>query len=249
MKILILLLCGSCLALTPTTATPLGLFDLGWDNCVGAGGTRDKTFACSTNTGSATMVASVLAPAGIVLWTSFETYINFEFSSGVDPAWWQLRNQTNQSGQCRNGSLSASADFTGAPYLGACLDVYKGQAGGGIAAYTLTGGGRASMKLTFGVSSTNQVPLIPGVEYFASRATINYAKTIGAGSCSGCCDPVLVYLLLVRVLQPAGTPGGNVDVTTWRTNYWLSWNYNNPSCGVVVPTRSPTWGAIKALYR
>lgn len=46
---------------------------LAWDNCVAGGGTQLRTFACNTNVGDHTLVASVIAPAGITSWDGFET--------------------------------------------------------------------------------------------------------------------------------------------------------------------------------
>ena len=246
MKKLTLLLCGSLLGLTATTAFAAGV-NLAWDNCLAAGGGEQKRFDCNTNIGSATMVASVVAPADIVAWQVFDNYINFYSQTGVYPTWWQLRNQTGQTNQCRFSSLSVSPDFTGAPYLGACLDVFRGQGAGGTYYYTLQGA-MASMRISFAVQPEYKDSLVAGAEYFTARATINYAKTVGTGSCDGCCDAMLIELVTVRILQPS-TPGHDVDVTNPAVRNWIWWNHDNPDCGAVVSTRAPTWGAIKALYR
>src|SRR4249920_794918 len=117
-----LMLCAGLLAPTATAAHAAGV-NLSWDNC-GAGGAQDKTFACGSSTGSAIFVASVIAPSGISRWTSFETEIQLESNTSTLPLWWQLRNQVGQSGQCRNGALSTSQDFTSSPYAGTCGDVF-----------------------------------------------------------------------------------------------------------------------------
>jgi hypothetical protein len=245
----ILLLCGMLLALTATVASAAGV-NLSWDNC-GAAGTPSKSFACNTNTGSAVFVASVSAPAGIGLWTSFETEIQVQ-SNGAWPAWWALRNQTGQTGQCRAGALSVSQDFTGGPYAGVCGDTFLNQGAGGITTYLVgfNGPNRARLAVTFSVPSANQVPLDEGFEYFSMRGAILYTKTVGTGACAGCQDGVCLNCTYVRCLQPAGAPGGNVSVTNPAGRSYIMWNGATvEACNGATPTKSTTWGSVKALYR
>ena len=245
----ILLLCGMLLALTATVASAAGV-NLSWDNCGAAGG-PSKTFNCATNTGSAVFVASVSAPAGIGLWTSFETEIQVQ-SNGAWPAWWALRNQTGQTGQCRAGALSTSQDFTGAPYAGACGDTYLNQGAGGITTYLVgfNGANRARLAVTYSVPSANQVPLDPGFEYFSMRGSILYTKTVGTGACAGCNEGVCLVCTYVRCLQPAGAPGGNISVTNPAGRNYIMWNgATTETCNGATPTKSTTWGSVKALYR
>jgi hypothetical protein len=162
--------CGALLALTATGASAAGV-NLSWNNC-GAAGTSDKAFACDSNTASAVFVASVFAPATIGLWTSFETEIIVVSSGTTFPDWWRLRNQTGQNGQCRNGALSVSQDFTGAPYAGSCDDVFLNQGAGGITTYLVgfSGANRARLAVTFSVPTAYQAPLAEGIEYFAMES-------------------------------------------------------------------------------
>lgn len=250
----ILLLCGMLLALTATVASAAGV-NLSWDNC-GAAGTQDKNFLCNTNTGSATFVASVLAPAGIGLWTSFETEVQLQANTTTFPEWWRLRNQTGQTGQCRAGFLSTSQDFTGAPYnASGCADVYFNQGAGGITTYLVgfNGANRARLAVTYSVPTANQVPLTPGEQYMSMRASILYNKTVGLTTptqfCPDCQVGVCLVVTYVRCLQPAGAPGGNVSVTNSGGRNFITWNGGLPSCPGATPTRSTTWGSVKALYR
>ena len=246
----ILLLCGMLLALTATVASAAGV-NLSWDNC-GAAGTPLKSFLCNTNTGSSVFVTSVLAPPGIGLWTSFETEVQVQSNSAVFPDWWRLRNQTGQTGQCRAGYLSTSQDFTGAPYAGACEDVFFNQGAGGITTYLVgfNGANRARLAVTYSVPTANQVPLTEGTEYFSMRASILNTKTTGTGSCAGCLEGVCLVCTYVRCLQPAGAPGGNVSVTTPAQRNYIMWQgATTETCNGATPTKSTTWGSVKALYR
>lgn len=249
-----MLLTGLALITTAPTVSAQEGIKLSWDNCQALGpGVLDKTYACDLNTGSATFVASYTAPDSVALWTSTETTIDLIVNSGAFPDWWRLRNQVGQTGQCRNGALSASQDFTGAPYAGVCSDTYLNQGAGGITSYTVGRDGplTARLTVTYSVPSANQIPLNPGEEYFAVRATILYTKTIGSGSCAGCSLPVCIVLNGVRAIQPAGSPGGNVMITNpippaTRT---ITWQGGTGADCNMVPTKNHTWGQIKALYR
>jgi hypothetical protein len=238
-------MCGVLLLQTAAGASAAGV-NLSWNNC-GAAGSVEKHFACNTNTGPppAVFVASVRAPAGISRWASFETFVDVQSSGATLPAWWQLRNEVGQIDQCRNGFMSVSSDFTGAPYAGACADPYQNQGSGGLSSYRVGFGGanRARMRVVFSVPPAYLHPLDEGVEYFTMRASINYGKTVGTGSCAGCAEEVLLVCDHVLCIQPNGTPGGNVTVMNPAERNYVVWNQS------ATPTRSATWGSIKALYR
>lgn len=242
-----LLLCGMFVAVSATAA--FAGSNLGWDNCR-AHGTVVKTSNCNVNTGSNTLVASAEAPAGMDLFTGFSVEMYFNFP-GAQPAWWQLRNEGTQTGQCRSGAISASADFTGAPYSSAtaCVDPFGGNGAGGIGTYrNPPASGRpnaARLLLAFALPAGSEVPLDAGTEYFAARASITNAKTVGTGACAGCTQPVAIELSSVKFVQPAGAPGGDVDVTTPESagSNYVGWQ--QPP----VSTNRRTWGSVKSLYR
>lgn len=226
--------------------------NLAWDNCRGGGGASNKLFACNTNAGSNTLVASVVAPSGIGSWNAFEVEIYWIFDS-AQPAWWQLRNQTPQPGQCRNGALSVNALSAG---LSGCTDPYNGLGVGGIGTYqngpNIPAGedfppalNLARLLLVLAVPDGHEVPLTPDVEYFAAKVVITNAKTVGLDACAGCPLRSKILLTGVRISQPAGAPGGNPSVinpASFGSNYvWWQDGFT--------PTRSTTWGHVKALYR
>jgi hypothetical protein len=245
----VLLLGGILLVASSAAASAAGV-NLSWDNC-GAEGRQDKTFGCTTSTGSAVFVASVKAPAGIGRWTSFETEIQLVSDTATLPSWWQLRNQVNQAGQCRHGALSSSQDFTGAPYAGACEDAFMNQGAGGIASYLVgfNSPNQARLTVVYSVPTANQVPLSEDVEYFAMRGTIQYAKSVGASACAGCSNGVCLICTYVRCVQPGRAPGGNISVTNPAQRNSISWNGSVSICPGQSPSKAATWGAVKALYR
>ena len=249
----VMLLTGLALITTaPTVFAQEGL-KLSWDQCQANGASSlDKTFACDTNLGSATFVVSFTAPDSISLFTSTETVLDLISQTATLPDWWKLRNQTGQTGQCRNGALSVSADFLSG-YTG-CTDPYMGAGAGGITSYLVgqNGPATARLRVTFSIPTANQIPLNPGEEYYAMRSTITYVKTVaGTGSCTGCNVPVCMVLNGVKVIQPALTIGGNVQIKDPipPATRAITWQGGTGADCNLVPTRNHTWGEIKALYR
>lgn len=261
-----LLLCGMLLAISATVASAAGV-NIAWENCYGGGGAHSRTFACNTNSGTAgTLVTSVSAPSGINLWTAFEAEYMFIFSA-PQPAWWQLRNQTGQTAQCRNGALSANSIGAG---LTGCTDPYNGQGSGGIGTYqngpNIPAGeeygphpNRARLLLVFAVPAGNEAPLNADEEYFVAKVALTNAKTVGLGSCPGCpsgqvgAPAAAVRMVGVKCVQPAGAPGGNVEVrgadVPGMSECALIGTTDDGACNDPTPARRATWGSVKALYR
>jgi hypothetical protein len=101
--------------------------NLSWDDC-GTAGVSNKTFACNTNSGGATLFGSFVAPSGITALVG--VYAVLDLWSSPDsvgtamPDWWQV----GASG-CRSGALSVGFSFVTGPYT--CIDPWNGQATGG----------------------------------------------------------------------------------------------------------------------
>ena len=245
--ILGLVCCGMLAAASTALSQTSGVL-LAWDNCSGGGGVPDRTFACDANTGFNYLYVSFVAPQGISMFVAMQADLDFSFGSTTTPPWWQVRNQTGQQNQCRNGALSAAANSIGT----GCVDFYQGNASGGVSSYQIAYGGqpnRAHARLFFGVPSANGGPLVAGVEYYACRALINNVKTVS--TCAGCQTTACISGTSVQLLQPNGTPGGNVTLAEpppGRSRFVTWQNGATANCGVV-PARNATWGTIKSLYR
>lgn len=168
------------------------------------------------------------------------------------------------------------------PPVGAanCVDWSNGQALGGIGAYQIgfaapngsSGLDRAYIQMPFAVPSS--ATLQPGQEYFAFSLTINHAKTVGTGSCSGCQVPVVIFLGGIRFAHVTG-PGILLNQgANWQGSQYVSWQQGYPvditrGCGStgafgycewpyvhfdtvpydVTHSRPATWGELKSLYR
>ena len=256
----------SLIALVLPSAVLAEGFNLAWNDCLHGSGQTTHAFACDTDAGSHTLVASVIAPPGVGQWTAFEAAMTFHSTSAAMPDWWRLRNQTGQLGQCRNGALSANAIGAG---LTGCTDPYEGQGGGGIGSYLVGPNGQpqiARLLMVFAVPPGSERPLNEGEEYFVSKVVITNAKTTGPTGCQGCPDGACIVMEYVKVVQPAGAPGGDQTVSIWNESPGVTWQNTQLSitdCGVscyepgkpslsncaICRTVNASWSRIKAIYR
>ncbi len=247
-----LLLSGILLALTATVA-PAGTLNINFGAGCWSDGTplAVKTFACDTNSGSMVMTASFIPAVQYPDWVGITAIIDGHTFVGVNlPAWWQLYN----TGACRSTSLSVSGDFTMSPRVG-CVDPFDGLAQGGIGAYQTTlypppyplnvpAPNRFRLKVAYGIVSEYALPA-DGTEYYAFRATINYAKTVGTGSCANCQVPVT---MLLEEIASTSLVHGKEIIRAAAANYCLKWQTGGLNCWET-PAENPTWGQVKSLYR
>jgi hypothetical protein len=250
----LLLLSGALLVLAAPVAWAAPGLDLNWSTggaCWSdAGGDVNlKTFACNSNTGNAAMVASFAISADMPNFVGVEVIIDGQVDAANVPDWWQLYN----TGACRQTGISSSADFTGSPAVG-CTDPFGNLAAGGIGAWqtetyppplplNVPAANRVRLKVAYTLVDPN--PLTAGVEYYAVKATVTYAKTVGTGACVGCDVPMTIVL---NGIKAAPLPGTFEWVTNELHNRCIKWQNSTVDCALV-PARSRTWGQVKSLYR
>lgn len=222
--------------------------NLGWNDCPG-GATYSvlETFACDTNVGVHTMVGSFVAPAGVVMMSANEITIDFQTSGALVPAWWQTR-----STYCRAGSLGSSFDFTGGPFT--CYDYWQGGAIGALSEDLPGFANRGRIKGVFALpAGDTRITSVPeGTHVYSFNAILTNAKTTGLGACAGCGDEGCFVLQNIRLNQPP--PLFTITLTNPETALhvlWQGWSTPDPTnqCPLVTPTRSRSWGSIKAIYR
>jgi len=243
-----------------------GSIALNWDQCYGDGSIYNKTFACDTNSGVEEIVISATPPTDIPAVLAMQADI-FLMSSGASLApWWNLATG------CRSGppsALSASFNFTTDP-PSSCLDPWQGAAAGGSAytsGFPSPNGARAQMVCAVAAP----VAVLAGRELRVAKVVINHSKTVGAGACAGCSDPMCIVLRIVEFDQNPGLgnsflvqpkAGTNSDLLTWQPGVTPQRTFvdcdpgQNPhscektlQCVSVTPTSRSTWGAIKSMYR
>lgn len=223
-----------------------GGINLGWDDCGGLPATANRTFACDTNSGSHTLVGSFVAPSGVTAASANEFIMDMQTSGATLSPWWGLR-----TGMCREGSLTASFDFTSGPFT--CYDYWQGGSFGAVSMFDPPVGNRARIKGIVAIPAGSPlITSIPeGLEVYSFKALINSAKSTGLGACAGCQDGACIVLTSIRINQPVGTPGGQILVTSPAARRHVTWQSGTSAgpCPEVTPTRNTTWGSIKALYR
>ena len=238
-----LVVIGSVLILLAAPPAFAGGFNLTWGTgCWSDSPASLRTFACDTNTGSVSLVAS-FENDGYPLSTNFlKGRLDLQSDSPLLPDWWQI----GGVGACRTGSLSVSTDFLGAP--GGCVDFWQGQPPT-VGFHWVTTAvpdvyappsapNRARLNVRTGILSRS-FPIEPGVEYYAFRVTIDFARSVGA--CTGCATPAT---LVLNELEYSGDL-----VTTPLANACLRWQAAGVTPCSATPARNPTWGQVKGLYR
>jgi hypothetical protein len=215
-----------------------GGVNLSWDDC-GAAGATDKTFACNTNSGSAVLIGSFVAPSGVTGLTAVEATLEVWTSSDSLPSWWQFA-----TGGCRGGKLSTSFDFASSgPFT--CSDPWSGAALGGNAyAVDSLGAKHARLRLVAAVTPDRQVTLDAGQEYYAFKVVIAFQKTTGTGACAGCDAPVSIALSSLTLCQGGGV--GNVLLTDPASSNVATWQ---GGAGGSYTHQASYYGQIRSIVR
>lgn len=223
--------------------------NLSWDDC-GSFGTESRTFACDTNVGTHVLVGSFVAPPGLQAVSGNSAIIDvFSTCNNIFPHWWNMR-----TGGCRApSSLISNFDFTGGP--GNCHDYWQGGAIGGIAMDPPAGSHTAiRLQCALPAGDPRIGPIAEGTEVYSFKVIINNARTVGLGACTGCQDGACLLLRSIALF----VPGGNITLASPATRAHVTWQSATlgttpfgPVCfgDCPTPTRAPTWGQIKSLYR
>ena len=233
------------LVLHTPIATAAG-FDLRWNACAADNGVANKDFACDTDDGSHTVVASFILDQPLTGVFLAEAVLDLIVAGNQPvPAWWDIND-------CRQFALYADANYD--PGSVNCDDWPGGLNGAAMSGYTSAGtiapGDSAShrrMTVIGGVSSP--VSLDADQDYFVFNLVLMNSSTVDPGACAGCTVPVCIVLNSITLrslsfqelatLSTPVTPGGNF--ATWQGG-------TGANC-LSVPARRTTWSAVKSLYR
>jgi hypothetical protein len=259
----LLITCSAGPALAQQVST-----NLSWDHCAGDGRIADRTFACDVNTGSETIVLSMVpndsTRTGVVAW---QARIDVTPVAQAVPSWWGL-----SQAMCRPSGYQFQADWSGLPLPPtACLPWYGSNPPFGTLQFTYGAGDRFHLEIGAGLSdpATTSATLLAGREYDLCRIRITHAKSTGTGACEGCDVPACIGVSQLDLLF-SGRPteyfaGSGSNSVTWQGGYVAGYPtqsgapcshpslcpYTNQlQCTTApVPARGRTWGVIKALYR
>jgi len=249
-----ILISSVMLALTATAAMAAGL-NISWGpECASDALVVNKVFACTSNTGSSTMVASFMPTANHELCIAMDAVIDGQVAVGntVIPNWWQFKN----TGACRiTGGMSTNVAFSGS--ASACVDAWLG---GGTPTIDYYGdpvlvaipvppvvGPRARIKVGCSVPAALAGAVVAGQEYSAFQIVITNSKTVGTGSCTGCLVPMSwVFNSIVPAYLDGGVNNSETLINP-MVNGCITWQ-GGQLCGET-PTLNKTWGQVKSLYR
>jgi hypothetical protein len=237
--------CALLFVSAPLASAGSGGLNLGWTDCGGSPASLNRTFACSTNTGSFTLVGSFVTPSSVTAASGIVSIMDMQTAGVLLPPWWGMA-----TGLCRAGSLTANFDFTNGPW--SCIDYWQGGASGAVT-MDPPQGNRARIRVvaTLPAGSPLITSIPEGDEVYAFKVIIDAARTTGLGACAGCQREAVICFTSVTITQPAGAAGGNRYVWQPASRSYATWQgggYVTDYC-FPDPVRSTTWGSIKTLYR
>jgi hypothetical protein len=252
MRSLFVLYAASFVLVTSNAHAAAGV-NLRWQQCLGDGGTINRSFACDTNSGTHVLVSSFELAQPIPQVFGNEIILDLASAGPALPSWWAFKNV----GTCRQTSMSMSA--VGSPTAIACVDWASGKAAGGVGAYHMFpfGPTTARFMLATAVPAAALPDLVAGQEYFSNSIAILNTKTVGDGACAGCTTPVCLVLNRILVVAQIAandralsgpTNGTDSDYATWQGGSNVV-SYRGSGCPAATPTRRGTWGEVKSLYR
>jgi hypothetical protein len=176
-------------------------------------------------------------------------------------------------GTCRRTALDLDPNLD---TFESCLDWSVEPTGGGISLYSIGSQGPEHVRInaSIAVTGSNAATLVAGQEYFLFRLLISHEKTVGTGSCSGCDQPVCIFLSRVSLYRfqssaaaihlDKGANWSGSQYATWQNGYPIDVHqvcetpdipcprrYTDFECVLSSPTanRGSTWGQVKAMFR
>ena len=234
------------LTLFTTTAFAAG-FDLRWDACAADAGVSNKNFACDTDDGTHTMVASYTLDQPISGFFYFEAVVDLIVAGSQPvPAWWDFNN-------CRLFAMNADATYD--PSAVNCAD-WPGGGGAAVSSGYHSGGSISSADsashrrmIVIGGVDPPVVLLTANQDYFLFNLVLVNNFTLDPGSCAGCTVPVCIVLNSIRFLDTSLQPLTTLTAPTLPGTNFATWQGGSGANCSAVPTRRATWGAVKSLYR
>jgi len=224
-------------------------FSLAWDRCRSEGGTTVKASACDANNGHQTLVGTlILSEATPVIELELEIMILGSCRDLPIPDWWKIG-----TGGCREGALSLSHDLSDMPQE-VCMDPAFSPAWRYIQVDTVRNDpfGCAhrpqvsAVRLRMKVGPLEPVLLEPG-EYLAFKLLISNAKSMGPGSCTGCCCGRTFVVTMCRIWK---TPYDLQNIFPYNWVQWQSLNTYEDDLGcAATPVQNRSWGRIRSIYR
>lgn len=194
---------------------------------------------CSALPARSELVVSFIAPPGVRRLEEMQADIVLKSGSSAVPSWWYFAPFT---GGCRADSLSVSTDLSGTSHQHPTAWSGLPSIFFSFTPYT-TGSdlnaGNISIHITAAPGDT--IALDPFEEYDAFRVVFGNPET----GCGGCETPTCFVVGRLTIQHDGKTEFTEDDGFT----DYCRWEPGQLSCPFAVPTRSTTWGQLKAQYR
>jgi len=219
---------------------------LNWEQC-GPAGAANEVFSCDNNSTAFPLFCAFSLAQPLTDVIGLELVVDLQHADSTLPDWWQLG-----VGGCRYGQLSANG---AAPTGADCLDLWQGDAVGGIQGYEVGQPrgqpNQARIKVALSVLPTSPRSLNADVLYHAATIVLGGALTAGVPMCTGCSGSACLVLNSILIRRLPGAIGGDVTLTLPGpgNGNFATWENNGGGLCGAVPVRRTTWGQIKALYR
>jgi hypothetical protein len=222
-------------------------FDLRWNACGADGGVANQSFACDTDDGTHTMVASFMLDQPISGMFLFEAVLDLIVAGDQPvPAWWD-------NNDCRMFAISADANYD--PSSVNCDDWSGGTGAAVMSGYhsggTIAPGDTAShrrMTLIGGVNPPG-VALAADQEYFLFNVVVTHSSTLDPDACAGCDVPVCIVLNSIRFANVSAQTLTTLTTALSAGSNFATWQGGSGANCMAVPAKRTTWGAVKSLYR
>jgi hypothetical protein len=180
-----------------------------------------------------------------------EVVMDVQTAGATLAPWWGMA-----TGQCRAAaSVAGDFNFTGGPFT--CYDYWQAGAIGALSWSVLPNTtNRCRIKGVFALPAGDaRITSVPvDLEVYSYKCNINNAKSTGLGACAGCTTEACIVLNSIRVNQPVASGGAAIFISNpavVQHAIWQGWSTGDPNqaCPLITPTKSKSWGSIKALYR
>lgn len=216
--------------------------NLGWANCGTTSTSANYNFTCDDNTLTRNLVMSYRLDQGFADFVGVSIAMEYVIGDPGTPAWFEFG-----AGGCREGSFAPISVGT----VAGCTNSYSGanQAGGFVT--DVLGPNRYRVRADW--ARDNPAPVTAGTLYSALVMQLN---TVGSwdegfgGECPGCGTPACFVLQAVEIYT-SSIPGIAANLTSADVRNWATYQGGGfgAGCPGETPSKSATWGSVKALYR
>jgi hypothetical protein len=231
-----LLICGASIA---SAAAP-GC-NLTWSNCATTAAAQNYSFTCDDNTLTRNLIASYRLAVGTPDFVGVSATIDYVLGAPGTPDYFAFG-----AGGCREGAFAPVSVGT----LAGCTNAYAGanQAGGFV--NEQTGPNRWRIRADWARDAAGTQVANTLYAALVMQMSTNGAIDEGFGACAGCEVPACFVLNSLATFTQSGT--GQFDLTNQDFRNWATYQgggVGGGGCPAETPSKSATWGAVKALYR